>query len=361
MKIKPILLFSFLLISCSNSSNKGEYLGASASFKDDNSILFGDPINKEDFTFTLRYEKKDVVLKPKDFDISLSTGTTFTNEDIIATLTYKKDSSIKTSVTINTKVRDSLKVLFIGNSFSDDTIQWMYEIAEDLGIDVVVENMYIGGCTIEKHYENICYDLRAYEWVHRKSYTWLRSPNIALAPIIASQEWDFISFQQASGSSGVSSTYSELSPLIKEVQKHLTNKNHTQFVWNMTWAYQGNSTHDEFPKYNSDQLTMYNAICDSVKECVLPLDDIKTIIPNGTSIQNARTSYIGDNLTRDGYHLSLDLGRYIAGLTAIKALTGADIDKCLYSEVDKSQTQVAKESVNNAIKKNFEITPSIYK
>lgn len=360
MKIKPILLLSFLLISCSNASNNGEYLEATASFKDGNTVLFGDLINKEDFTFTLKYEKKDITLKPKDFDLSLS-STSFTNDDIEATLTYKKDPSKKAMATINTKVRESLKILFIGNSFSDDTIQWMYEIAEDLGIDVVIENMYIGGCTIEKHYENICYDLRAYEWVHRKSYTWLRSPNIALAPIISMQDWDFISFQQASGSSGIESTYSKLPSLIKEVKKHLMDDKHTQFVWNMTWAYQGDSTHDEFYKYNNDQMTMYNAICSTVKEKVLPINDIKTIIPNGTAIQNARTSFVGDNLTRDGYHLSEDLGRYIAGLTAIKALTGADIDKCLYSEVDESKTLVAKESANNAFKNNFEITNSIYK
>ena len=27
----------------------------------------------------------------------------------------------------------------------------------------------------------------------------------------------------------------------------------------------------------------------------------------GTAIQNIRTSYIGDNLTRDGYHLSIPM------------------------------------------------------
>ena len=31
----------------------------------------------------------------------------------------------------------------------------------------------------------------------------------------------------------------------------------------------------------------------------------------GTAIQNMRTSYIGDNLTRDGYHLSIPMGSCI--------------------------------------------------
>ncbi len=29
------------------------------------------------------------------------------------------------------------------------------------------------------------------------------------------------------------------------------------------------------------------------------------IIPTGTAIQNARTSFVGDHMNRDGYHLDL--------------------------------------------------------
>ena len=35
----------------------------------------------------------------------------------------------------------------------------------------------------------------------------------------------------------------------------------------------------------------------------------------GTAIQNARTSFVGDHMNRDGYHLDLKIGRYTAACT----------------------------------------------
>lgn len=72
--------------------------------------------------------------------------------------------------------------------------------------------------------------------------------------------------------------------------------------------------------------------------------------------QNARTGGIG-LLTRDGYHLSLDTGRYIAGMTFLKALTGADISNVPWINGEKVHTKmVAVEAVNNAIMEPLEIS-----
>ena len=46
------------------------------------------------------------------------------------------------------------------------------------------------------------------------------------------------------------------------------------------------------------------------------------VIPAGTAIQNGRNTLIGDNFTRDGYHLDLGIGRYTAASTWFEALTG---------------------------------------
>ena len=48
-----------------------------------------------------------------------------------------------------------LKVLAIGNSFSVDAIeQNLYELAHAQGDSLVIGNAYIGGCTIDRHWEN---------------------------------------------------------------------------------------------------------------------------------------------------------------------------------------------------------------
>lgn len=370
-KMKNMLLLlavpALLLSSCSGNNNngssskedKGNFVSATASYGEDNSLLYGDRLDKEDFHFTVQYEKGTVDVKPDEFDVSLSSDT-FTTENIEATLSLKEDSTIKTTITLTPKVRDSLKLLFIGNSFSDDTIQWMYEIADDLGIDLLVENMYIGGCSIDTHYSNILYDRPNYQWVHRVGNSWVRTSSYRLSVAITSQDWDFISFQQASGVSGVESSYGNLYRLLQETELLLQDPDHTQFVWNMTWAYQGDSTHSDFGKYSNNQTIMYKAICRAVQSEVLPIDKIATVIPNGTAIQNARTSYVGDHLTRDGYHLTEDLGRYIVGMNALKTLTGVDINDCGFTTVNKGQTLIAKESVDNSQLSKYTVTLSQY-
>ena len=105
---------------------------------------------------------------------------------------------------------------------------------------------------------------------------------------------------------------------------------------------------------------MYNSIVSTVKEKVLSIPEIDVVVPNGTAIQNARTSFVGDNLTRDGYHLSYDLGRYIAGLTLVSSMTGVDISNVKYapSGVSSDYQKVAVESCLNAIENPFKITDS---
>ena len=176
---------------------------------------------------------------------------------------------------------------------------------------------------------------------------------------IESENWDYISLQQASGSSGIEDTYSNLQFMIDYVKELAPD---SELVWNMTWAYQQNSTHGEFPKYKSDQIKMYESILDAVQSKVLTNSGISKVVPNGTAIQNARTSYVGDTLTRDGFHLSLDLGRYIAGLTFFCTVTEISVEDVTYAPdgVDEELRKVAAESAINAIVYPFEITNSRY-
>jgi hypothetical protein len=52
-------------------------------------------------------------------------------------------------------VPKSLKILAIGNSFSIDAMQYLYQIAEDAGVEeIVLGNLYIGGCSLSTHLDN---------------------------------------------------------------------------------------------------------------------------------------------------------------------------------------------------------------
>ena len=257
-----------------------------------------------------------------------------------------------------------ISILFIGNSFSDDTEAYMVDILLHLGYtNIDIGNLYIGGCDINTHYSNIMNNYSAYDFRMRShngsKYTEYVTSTVggkkqSIDFAIAYRDWDIISVQQASGSSGKADTYQNLNALVAEVQKKATNSE-VEIVFNMTWAYQEGCSHADFPAYNSDQMTMYNAIVNAVKENVE-----YTVVPNGTAIQNARTSLIGDNLTRDGYHLDLKIGRFIAGLTFVAKVTGADITGFDYapSGVTSKQLEIAIESVQNAINDPFAVTES---
>lgn len=136
-------------------------------------------------------------------------------------------------------------------------------------------------------------------------------------------------------------------------------------MWHMTWAYQSTSTHSEFPNYGSDQMKMYSAIVSTVKSKVLTKPEFSFVIPSGTAIQNLRTSLYGDTLTRDGYHLSKDVGRFAAALMWAKQISGCDLSKITWRPSSYSYTAnqigAIKEAVENAYAHPYEVTQSTFR
>ncbi len=130
-------------------------------------------------------------------------------------------------------------------------------------------------------------------------------------------------------------------PILIDYVKKLASNPNVIFGFNMTLAYASSSKNGGFNSYSYNQETMYKGILDSIKSKVIPNKDIKIIIPNGTAIQNARTSFLGDNFTRDDAdHLTLDLGRYTAGLTFIATLTKVDVDKIKFAPVGLDEKKI---------------------
>ena len=252
-----------------------------------------------------------------------------------------------------------LKILAIGNSFSDDAMEYVYQVAKDAGVEnIKLGNMFIGGCSLATHLSNAKNEKGAYDYRTNTNGSWSTKGGTSIQTAVSSENWDFITFQQVSGYSGIADSYDDLNELISIVKPLCPN---ATLAWHMTWAYKVGSSHGDFGKYNRDQMTMYNAIVNAVNTKILTNTDISVVIPSGTSIQNVRTSFIGD-MTRDGYHLSTGLGRYIASMTFVKALTGLSIDNSISrpNDVDAYELKAIIEGVNNAIKTPYSVTESSY-
>lgn len=264
----------------------------------------------------------------------------------------------------------TIKILTIGNSFSEDATYWIYNIAHSAGVNVIIGNLYFSGCSLETHWTNAINNNAAYTYYKWTSSTMTKTEKQTMKACILDEEWDFITFQQSSGESGLYNTFQPyLNNLIAYV-KGLSTNNNVKLALNMTWAYATDSTHESFVNYNSDQITMYNAIIDAYQQAIAETD-IDIVIPCGTAIQNGRTnSYlraVGDELTHDGYHLNGGIGRYIAGLTFFETLivNNGNVKKDLFMDVpyipntydsNAQLTFLAKVAVKNAVENPFKIT-----
>lgn len=251
-----------------------------------------------------------------------------------------------------------VKVLAIGNSFSVDALeQELHNIVEAGGDEILIGNLYIGGCSIDRHYDNMKNDKADYSY--RKIAIDGRCDTIANCTIkraLADEEWDYVTFQQASHFSGQYDTFSKLPELISMVRKAVGSK--PVFLWHMTWAYSPDSKHDGFKNYGRSQMKMYRAIVDAARRAMADNPELKGIIPCGTAIQDARTSALGDDLTRDGYHLSLTVGRYTASCTWYGVLFGHDVagNSYLPKRVNAPQRRLAQKAAEASIEHPFTIT-----
>ena len=244
-----------------------------------------------------------------------------------------------------------IKILAIGNSFSQDAVeQYLWELFDAAGFDAMIGNLYIGGCTLERHYKNMNSGEAAY--AYRKIVDGVKTEraNTSLLTGITDEDWDYISFQEQSGLSGIYESYaSSLPHLVKWAKENAVNPD-MQVILHQTWAFPQSSTYSGFANYGNDQMTMFDAITDAVNRAA-DLVDIDIIIPVGTAIQNGRTSYLGDTFNRDDRHLEKTYGRYTASCTWFEKLTGKDVTVNTYhpSTVSEYDAEIAQHAAHAAV------------
>lgn len=223
-------------------------------------------------------------------------------------------------------MKKSIKILAIGNSFSVDGMEYLWQVLRSGGVEeVILGDLAIGGCPVCLHADNVASDAPAYLYGKNTDGVWTWESEQPFSRGLLDEEWDVITLQQASHDSGLPETYARQNEVIDYVNAHKRNPD-AALYWHMTWAYQSDSDHWAFPRYNSEQATMYHAIVNAVQTQILPNSAYTGIIPSGIAIQNLRATPVGDTVTRDGFHMSESHGRYTAALTWAQTLCGVDPD-----------------------------------
>ncbi len=224
-----------------------------------------------------------------------------------------------------TKDDGVLRILAIGNSFSDDGTEYLPALLENLDVDnVEVARLYVGGCTLESHMKFYDNEEAAYLFYHSKAgqNKWTKAEEkVTMQYALGLGEWDIITMQQASGYSGQYDSYTpHLARLIDVVKQAQPN---AKLVWHMTWSYSSDSNHKHYAFYDNDQTTMDNAILKCLHTLLGEFAEIETVIPSGTVVKSLRGSAINNypkDLTRDGFHMGHGAGRYALACTWYETL-----------------------------------------
>ncbi len=223
----------------------------------------------------------------------------------------------------------TIHILAIGNSFSRDATAYLHDVADSMGIPTSVVNLYIGGCSLERHWRNVESDAKDYQYQENGIVT---DRYVSISEVLHSKPWHFIVTQQASHDSGWMDTYEPFCEFLFGYLKKEAPK--AQICLHQTWAYEADSDHGGFIRYRCDQQEMYQRSRSNYR-AIAEKYGIR-LIPCGDVIQNIRkhpefeTEKGGKSICRDGFHMHYLYGRYALACTWAKALLDAPVRDCSF-------------------------------
>ena len=214
-----------------------------------------------------------------------------------------------------------MRILSIGNSFSQDAQHYLHQILTAGGIQNECHNLYIGGCSYEQHWNNVLENNAGYMYQINGSHT---ERMVDIDTVLREREWDYVISQQASHYSGLPETYT---PFADNLYAHVNElAPSAERLIMQTWAYEHDSTHDHFPTYERSQTVMYEKLCAAYE--ILSRRLGLRLIRCGDVVQLVRSDEHfdypagGQSLCRDGFHMHLVYGRFLTALTIYQTITG---------------------------------------
>ena len=242
-----------------------------------------------------------------------------------------------------------MDVLAIGNSFSQDAMRYLSQIARAQGVKLTAINLFIGGCPLERHYRNMKSGADAYMLEHGGEWMGFY---VSLDKALLSRAWDVITIQQASPSSFRKETYQPyLHALVSHIRDYCPK---AKLYLHETWAYAQGSKMllDYYPSGASED--MYKDVVRCYREAEKE-EGFDGLIPSG-ELMHALLENGVPSVHRDGYHLSFGLGRYAAGLLWLRMLTGKSIAENTFRDFDEP---IPENEIALAKKLVDEVTPLV--
>lgn len=264
-----------------------------------------------------------------------------------------------------------LKVLMVGNSFSISVCKEAPKIAAAMGKKLDLASLYIGGCPLSKHANN----LKGTNMQYGVGCDYCGVKKIAETPlgavcgrnkkggavgnlrqVLAADKWDIVTIQQASHASWSEKTYQPYADQLIAAIRELAPQ--AEIRIQQTWSYcKGDSRICDRATmgpgtWGFDQTGMYERL--TANYAKLAKDNGFKVIPMGLAVQKFRAAqnladYKGDvvgnvgpdpkdpaKVRGDSIHLN-SRGHYLQGLVWVGALFDADVTTCTYKPKNMSE------------------------
>ncbi len=221
----------------------------------------------------------------------------------------------------------ALHILAIGNSYSQDATRYLAQIAAAGRESAKVVNLYIPGCSLERHIQNLINEEAAYGYELDGEKT---GRMVSIQEAIASDTWDVVTMQQVSHQSIEYATYQPHLGLLSAYVKK--NAPAARQVLHQTWGYAPES--ETILSLGFKTPPEMFAKTKAAYEEAAAETGIELVIPAGHALCKAYEEGLPP-LYRDDIHASLGLGRYIIAGTWYEMLFNKDLRENPFSETDE--------------------------
>ena len=230
--------------------------------------------------------------------------------------------------------RKMLKILSIGNSFSENAQRYLKGVADSQGIEIRNVNLYIGGCSFERHVE--CMDNNLSDYL-LEEYGTSDGKYVTLSEGLMLDDWDVITLQEVSTRSY---KIEEFEPYMSRLCAYVREKcPRAKIMLHMTWGY--GDEEKLAPRGFGSMREMYEDIKSAYK-AAMKIIGVDTVIPAGEAMQ--RVADAGYRVHSDGTHANGGVGEYAIALLWLKKLFGVSVKGNTFRKVrlEVSEEDMAK-------------------
>ena len=231
-----------------------------------------------------------------------------------------------------------MRILAIGNSFSQDASRYLHQAAVRAGLNVEVANLMIGGCSLETHYRNMLSGENRYMLEYNGRYTGF---NVSLPEALLTAHWDVITIQQVSNEAPF---YHRYTPFIEELAAYIRKcAPKAKLVVHQTWAYEEGSNRLINELKFEKSADMLAKIVESYNKAAEEIG-ADGIIRSGEMMYKLSESGI-DKVHRDTFHASMGAGRYALALLWLRTICKVKVSGNTFSDFDTPVTDEEKEII----------------